>query len=37
MRHAGITALEFYQRMIPMADQLYDVYLQEVGKEGLTP
>lgn len=25
----------FYERMIPIADQLYDVYLDELKKEGL--
>ena len=25
----------FYQRMVPIADELYDVYLQELRKEGL--
>ena len=25
----------FYDRMIPLADDLYDVYLEEVKKEGL--
>jgi hypothetical protein len=25
----------FYQRMIPVADALYDVYLDEIRKEGL--
>lgn len=25
----------FYDRMIPIADDLYDVYLAELGKEGL--
>ena len=28
---------EFYERMIPMADDLYDEYLEELGKEGLLP
>jgi hypothetical protein len=27
----------FYQRMIPIADTLYDVYLEEIRKEGLIP
>jgi hypothetical protein len=27
----------FYERMIPTADALYDVYLQEIRKEGLIP
>jgi hypothetical protein len=27
----------FYQRMIPLADRLYDVYLAEIRKEGLIP
>lgn len=27
----------FYQRMIPTADALYDVYLEEIRKEGLIP
>lgn len=27
----------FYQRMIPLADRLYDVYLIEIKKEGLIP
>jgi hypothetical protein len=27
----------FYQRMIPIADALYDVYLEEIKKEGLIP
>jgi len=25
----------FYDRMIPIADQLYDMYLDELRKEGL--
>ena len=25
----------FYERMIPIADQLYDVYIAEIRKEGL--
>jgi hypothetical protein len=25
----------FYQRMIPIADALYDVYIEEIRKEGL--
>jgi hypothetical protein len=25
----------FYQRMIPIADTLYDVYIDEIRKEGL--
>jgi hypothetical protein len=25
----------FYDRMIPIADKLYDVYIQELKKEGL--
>jgi hypothetical protein len=25
----------FYDRMVPMADDLYDVYLKEIEKEGL--
>lgn len=25
----------FYERMIPLADRLYDAYLDELGKEGL--
>lgn len=27
----------FYERMIPLADRLYDVYLAELKKEGLLP
>jgi hypothetical protein len=27
----------FYQRMIPVADKLYDVHLDELRKEGLIP
>ncbi|MGA2128203.1 MAG: type II toxin-antitoxin system RelE/ParE family toxin [Xanthobacteraceae bacterium] len=27
----------FYQRMVPIADALYDVYLDEIRKEGLIP
>jgi hypothetical protein len=27
----------FYERMIPIADALYDVYLGEIRKEGLIP
>ena len=27
----------FYERMIPIADALYDVYLREIRKEGLIP
>jgi hypothetical protein len=26
-----------YQRMVPIADQLYDVYIAEIRKEGLIP
>jgi hypothetical protein len=26
---------KFYERMIPLADELYDVYLKELKKEGL--
>jgi hypothetical protein len=27
----------FYQRMIPVADALYDVYIEEIRREGLIP
>lgn len=27
----------FYERMIPIADDLYDVYLRELRREGLLP
>jgi hypothetical protein len=27
----------FYERMIPIADKLYDVYIAEIRKEGLIP
>jgi hypothetical protein len=27
----------FYERMVPIADQLYDVYIAELKKEGLIP
>lgn len=27
----------FYERMVPIADQLYDVYIAEIRKEGLIP
>ncbi len=27
----------FYQRMIPIADALYDTYIKEIRKEGLIP
>jgi hypothetical protein len=27
----------FYERMAPIADKLYDVYLDEIRKEGLIP
>jgi hypothetical protein len=27
----------FYKRMVPIADALYDVYLDEIRKEGLIP
>jgi hypothetical protein len=27
----------FYERMIPIADELYDVYLDEIREEGLIP
>jgi hypothetical protein len=27
----------FYERMVPVADQLYDVYIAEIRKEGLIP
>jgi len=27
----------FYARMIPIADKLYDVYIAEIGREGLIP
>jgi hypothetical protein len=25
----------FYERMVPIADQLYDIYIAEIRKEGL--
>jgi hypothetical protein len=27
----------FYERMVPIADQLYDDYIAEIRKEGLIP
>jgi hypothetical protein len=27
----------FYERLIPIADALYDVYIAEIRKEGLIP
>ena len=27
----------FYEQMVPIADQLYDVYIAEIRKEGLIP
>ncbi len=27
----------FYERMVPIADQLYDTYIDEISKEGLIP
>ena len=27
----------FYERMIPLADRLYDDYLDEIRREGLIP
>jgi hypothetical protein len=27
----------FYDRMMPIADRLYDVYIDEIRKEGLIP
>ena len=27
----------FYERMIPVADALYDIYINEIRKEGLIP
>jgi hypothetical protein len=27
----------FYERMVPIADALYDIYLDEIRKEGLIP
>jgi hypothetical protein len=27
----------FYERMIPIADRLYDTYIEEIRKEGLIP
>jgi hypothetical protein len=27
----------FYQRMVPIADALYDLYIEEIRKEGLIP
>jgi len=27
----------FYERMIPRADRLYDIYLDELRREGLIP
>ncbi len=27
----------FYERMIPIADSLYDAYIEEIRKEGLLP
>ena len=31
----GIRDEHFYERMVPLADQLYDEYLKELRKEGL--
>jgi len=30
-----VSAHRFYERMIPVADELYDVYLKELKQEGL--
>jgi len=27
----------FYERMVPIADALYDAYIDEIRKEGLIP
>jgi hypothetical protein len=27
----------FYERMIPVADKLYDMYIEDIRKEGLIP
>jgi hypothetical protein len=27
----------FYREMIPLADRLYDIYLEELRREGLIP
>ena len=27
----------FYERMVPIADQLYDLYIAEIRREGLIP
>jgi hypothetical protein len=27
----------FYRRMLPVADALYDIYIDEIRKEGLIP
>jgi hypothetical protein len=27
----------FYDRMVPIADKLYDIYIDEIRKEGLLP
>jgi hypothetical protein len=27
----------FYERMVPVADDLYDTYIEEIRKEGLIP
>jgi hypothetical protein len=27
----------FYERMVPVADDLYDTYIEEITKEGLIP
>jgi hypothetical protein len=30
-------ANRFYKRMIPLADRLYDIYIEELQREGLIP
>jgi hypothetical protein len=34
---AGAHDDRFYERMIPVADKLYDMYIEDIRKEGLIP
>jgi hypothetical protein len=33
----GLLRGRFYERMVPIADRLYDAYIAEIRKEGLIP
>jgi len=36
-RQDGRRSLRFYERMVPIADGLYDIYIAEIRREGLIP